>query len=92
MLKRITEQYTTADINEINRESYVVPTLDERQNPGMHWDDVVKARDKQNAFQGQFQCKLCPKKVLNEERDLAAHLQSKGHKLALKKFYKANEK
>ena len=54
MLKRITEQYTTADINEINRDSYVVPTLDERQNPGMHWDDVVKARDKQNAFQGQF--------------------------------------
>ena len=65
MLKRITESYTTATIDEINEEGdYAIPTADERENPGVPWEDVVKKRDLQNAFQGDFKCNLCPKKVL----------------------------
>ena len=31
---------------------------------------------------------MCPKKVIETERDLAEHLQSKGHKKALLRYYK----
>jgi len=46
MLKRITESFTTATINEINEEEdYAMPTADERENPGVPWEEVVKKRD-----------------------------------------------
>ena len=52
----------------------------------------MSARNAEHAFKGQFKCTLCPRKVLRSEADLAEHLTSKNHKLALKKYYKANEK
>ena len=92
MLKRITESYTTATIDEINEEGdYAIPTADERENPGVPWEDVVKKRDLQNAFQGDFKCNLCPKKILRTKADLAEHLQSKKHKKNLAKFFKKNK-
>ena len=46
----------------------------------------------ENAFEGQYKCQLCPRKVLRTEKDLGEHLQSKGHKGALTTYYKANQK
>ena len=91
MFKRIRARCTEKSVKEINAENYTMPTLDERENPGKSWKEVVKTRDLQNAFKGEFQCKLCPKKVLHLQKDLNEHLQAKGHKLALARYYKANE-
>lgn len=92
MLKRITESLTTTTVDQMNNDFiYTVPTLDERQKPGMDWDSVVKEREKEIAFEGDFKCNLCPKKVLRREKDLNEHLMSKGHKLALARFYKKNQ-
>ncbi len=53
MLKRIQEQYTTASVAEMNDENYSMPTLDERENPGKPWEQVVQDRDFKNSFKGQ---------------------------------------
>ena len=90
MLKRIQSKFTMAQVDELNEENYTMPTQDERENPGMAWEDVVKLRDANNAFRGDFHCKLCPRKIIATENDLVDHLQSKKHKLALLRFYKQN--
>ena len=54
MLKRIKETFTVATVEELNRENYSMPTIDERLNPGQAWEEVVKTRDIQNSFKGQF--------------------------------------
>ena len=64
MLKRINAAYATAGVNELNYENYSMPTQDERDNPGKSWEDVVKMRDAQNAFKGDYHCNLCPKKII----------------------------
>ena len=74
MLKRIQEQCTVKSVDELNAENYTMPTLDERENPGKTWDEVVEAREKELAFRGQYKCQLCPKKVLRIERELNEHL------------------
>ena len=50
MLKRVQEKFTCADVETINQDNYVMPTQDERENPGKTWEQVVKERDIQNAF------------------------------------------
>ena len=76
----------------MNEENYSMPTQDERENPGKSWEQVVKDRDFENSFKGQFKCNLCPKKVINDQKDLGEHVNSKGHKKALGAYYKINEK
>jgi len=42
MLKRIAESFTTSTVDELNEAGLVVPTFDERENPGIPWADVIK--------------------------------------------------
>ena len=65
--------------------------MDERAHAGKSWDEVVRIRDLENAFEGDYKCSLCPKKILKLEKDLNEHLQSKGHKIALTRYYKKNK-
>ena len=38
MLKRIQETFTLAEVEELNKGEFAMPTQDERENPGKTWD------------------------------------------------------
>lgn len=43
-------------------------------------------REEGTKFRGNYHCKLCPEKIILNEKDLAAHLQSSEHKKMEKRF------
>lgn len=76
MLKRIQARYTTnTTLDDLNEAAYR-PGEDELANPGKSLKQLNKLRVKYS-FEGEYHCKLCPKKVLNTQQDLNEHLTSK---------------
>lgn len=78
MLKRLNARFatkTSTDMEKLNEYGFV-PSIEEVENPGMDWEELSRRRRTYN-FEGDYHCKLCPKKVIMSERDLNDHLGSK---------------
>ena len=61
-------------------------------HPEKSYEDIQKLRAFQASFKGMHQCKLCPTKVINSDQALKNHIESKSHRNALAKYFKANER
>jgi hypothetical protein len=78
MLKRLQQRFATkasTDLDKLNEYGYV-PSAEEVEEPTLTWDELSERRRTFN-FEGDYQCKLCPKKVIENEVDLRDHLKSK---------------
>ena len=78
MLKRLKQKLateTSTDIAKLNEYGYM-PSSEQIQDPSLSWEELNEQRRKFN-FEGDYQCKLCPKKVIENEIDLRDHLKSK---------------
>ena len=66
MLKRIKERFSqdTNNIQKLNKYGYV-PTHEELDTD-LGWNEISTMK-RQYDFQGEYHCKLCPKKLLNTE-------------------------
>jgi hypothetical protein len=68
-----------------------MPMSEELEQPGRSWGDIIAER---KAFKGyaesaMHKCTLCPeKKNIYSDAILAEHLDSKLHKMRLKRYYK----
>lgn len=78
MLKRLNARFATkssTDMEKLNDYGFM-PSTEEVENPGIDWEELSHMRRTYN-FEGDYHCKLCPKKVIMSERDLNDHLNSK---------------
>eukprot|EP00347_Sterkiella_histriomuscorum_P022427 403338528 len=93
MLKRLNERFATKSMHDDeNLQDYGYrPTAEEIHNPKLKWDDISKIKEKFR-FEGDYQCSLCPKKVLQTKQDLKEHLGSKFHAENVKRYFKKNKK
>ena len=76
MFKRIASTYNTASVAELN-EINLTPLQEELDNPDKTIEQITSEKQAMNAFKGQYQCQLCPHKVIGTEIDLNQHLKSK---------------
>jgi len=53
-----------------------VPSREEIEHPNLDHQQLEKRRQKYD-FEGEYHCKLCPRKILSTETDLKDHLTSK---------------
>jgi len=90
MLKRIKDRFSkdSTDVEKLNRHGYV-PSQDEVETD-LGWSKLSKHKRDYN-FEGDHQCLLCPKKVLNTDQELSEHLVSKGHAKNLQHFFRKNK-
>jgi hypothetical protein len=78
MLKRLKQKLATetnTDINKLNEYGYL-PSSEQIEEPSLSWEELNDRRRKFN-FEGDYKCKLCPKKVIANDVDLRDHLKSK---------------
>jgi len=83
MLKRLKQKLaieTDTNITKLNEYGYV-PSVEQVQDPSISWEELNERRRKFN-FEGDYKCKLCPKKIIENEVDLRDHLKSKVLKLS----------
>ena len=66
---------TSSDMLKLNELGYR-PSREEISNPGKNWKSIQRMNKKYN-FEGDYKCKLCPKKILATKLDLTEHLGSK---------------
>ena len=93
MLKRLNQRFATKSMHDeerLNDYGYV-PTSEEIYNPKLNFSDINRIKEQYN-FQGEYQCALCPKKILQTKQDLKEHLTSKFHAENVKRYFKKNKK
>ncbi|CDW90940.1 UNKNOWN [Stylonychia lemnae] len=93
MLKRLNERFATKshlDTEKLNEYGFV-PSAEEIHNPNLNFQQIQKMKQRFN-FEGEFQCSLCPKKILDTKLDLQMHLGSKFHAENVKRYFKRNKK
>jgi|APCry1669190591_1035303.scaffolds.fasta_scaffold286236_1 hypothetical protein len=69
MLKRIKDRFSqdTNDVQKLNK--YGFRPTEEELETGMSFEKISKLKRKYD-FQGEYHCKLCPKKLLNTPAEL----------------------
>ena len=89
MLKRIKDRFSqTKDVKILSEFGY--RPSEEELETGMSFSKI-SALKRKYAFEGEFHCKLCPKKLLNCRVELEEHLKSKGHAKNVTHYFRKNK-